>query len=217
MNQKNFLNYDQIVVFGASGHARVVIDALTVLGAREQLVVVDDRFANIGSDFEGVPLLGGFDAIRSLKNAAGILALGANQVRARISVRFEQLEWLTVVHPAACISSRARLGRGSVVMAGAVIQAGAILGEHCIVNTRASVDHDCIIGDFSHIGPSACLAGSVIVGQGAFFGVASCAIPGIRVGAWSTLGAGAVAVRDVPDLCTVVGTPARVISSNVHL
>jgi UDP-perosamine 4-acetyltransferase len=57
------------------------------------------------------------------------------------------------------------------------------------------------------------LGGNVVVGEGAFLGVGTMVIPGIRIGRWSVVGAGAVVTKDLPDDCTAVGVPARVIKT----
>ena len=90
-----------------------------------------------------------------------------------------------LIHHTACVSPRAHLGPGTVVMAGAIVQADARIGDHCIVNTGASVDHDCIVGDFAHIAPGAHLCGGVVVGEGALVGVGVGIEPGTIIPAWS--------------------------------
>jgi UDP-perosamine 4-acetyltransferase len=103
------------------------------------------------------------------------------------------------------------LGRGVVVAAGAIINPATHIGDHAILNTAASVDHDCTVERFVHIAPGTHLAGTIYVGEGAFLGTGVSVIPSRRIGVWSIVGAGAVVTRDVPDRCTVVGIPARII------
>jgi len=52
------------------------------------------------------------------------------------------------------------------------------------------------------------------VGEGTFIGLGSSVIPGIRIGRWSVIGAGAAVTEDLPDNCTAVGVPARVIKTH---
>lgn len=80
------------------------------------------------------------------------------------------------------------------------------------INTGASIDHDNDIGDFVHIAPNATLCGHVTVGEGTFVGVGANVIPGVTIGKWCIIGA--VVVEDVPDYCTAVGVPAKIISSS---
>jgi acetyltransferase-like isoleucine patch superfamily enzyme len=48
----------------------------------------------------------------------------------------------------------------------------------------------------------------------AFIGTGAIILPRLHIGAGATVGAGAVVTRDVPSRATVVGNPARLLSSN---
>ncbi|GGJ24902.1 acetyltransferase [Deinococcus roseus] len=195
-----------VLVVGAGGHAKVVIDTLQAMG-QTVTGVLDDRSHLWGGTVLGVPVLGGSDLLGQAKQA--VIAIGSNQVRQKIAQAHPHVEWIRAVHPRAQISPSVQLGPGTVVFAGAVVQPDTQIGSHCIINTAASVDHDGKIEDFVHIAPGCHLAGNVSVLEGAFLGVGTCVIPGMSIGAWSTVGAGATVVRPVADHLIVVGTPAR--------
>lgn len=196
-----------ITVIGAGGHAKAVIATLQAAG-HTVVQLLDDDPARWGSHLLDVEITGPVDL------AAGrcaFIAIGGNTGRRQVAERLPGARWVIAVHPRACVHPSARLGPGSIVMAGAVIQPDASLGAHCIINALASVSHDCQLGDFVHLAPGARLTGFASAGEGAFLGANSTVIPGRRVGAWSTVGAGAVVTRDLPDGCTAVGVPARAI------
>lgn len=113
----------------------------------------------------------------------------------------------TVIHPRAYISQFARLGIGSIAMAGVVINAD--VGDGGIVNTDATIDHDCILDNGVHVSPGAHLSGSVSVGKCSWIAVGASIKQGITVGSDAIVGAGAVVVRPVRDGVTVMGCPAR--------
>jgi sugar O-acyltransferase (sialic acid O-acetyltransferase NeuD family) len=115
----------------------------------------------------------------------------------------------SVVHPAAVVSPRAEVGKGSVIFAGAVLNPFARLGRGCIVNSGASVDHDCELADGVHVSPGAHLGGGVRVGEASWIGIGASVIHGVSIGVGATVGAGAAVVDDVADGVTVVGVPAR--------
>ncbi len=198
-----------VVVIGAGGHAKVVVDLLFDLD-HEVVAAVSSKPAE---PYRGVPVRVGDESIRECRELASscFVALGDNQARVRLANQAVQLgfELITLVSPRAIVSPTASIGAGTIVMDGAIVHADAIVGANAIVNTAAVIEHDCRIGDGAHIAPGVRLAGRVAVGTGGFMGAGSVAIPGIVVGDGAVVGAGAVVVRDVPTRAVVYGVPAR--------
>lgn len=90
-----------------------------------------------------------------------------------------------VIHQQAIVHHTARIGRGSVIMAGTIISADVVIGDFCIVNHNATVDHGSILGDFVHIAPGAAICGDVSIGEGALVGVGVGIAPGAVIPEWS--------------------------------
>ncbi len=197
----------RVHVIGGGGHAKVIISLLFELGY-EVAGVFDDDPVKQGESLSGCPVFGPLESLSAAERLPAIIAIGDNAVRKSVSERFD-LEWLTVIHPRACVDPTAELAPGTMVLAGAIIQAAARLGRHVIVNTAASVDHDCQVEDFVHVAPGARVAGNGHLETGVLMGVGSVSIPGIHVGAWSTIGAGATLVSDIPAGVVAKGVPAR--------
>lgn len=195
-------------LYGASGHAKVIIDSLVASGVNVSGLFDDNPDV---TELLGYKVFGPFD--RELSESEElIISVGDNGIRKKIAERLpDDVLYGLVRHPSAVISEYACLGDGTVVMQGAVVQSCARIGNHCIINTAASVDHDCVIEDYVHISPNATLCGSVTVGEGSQIGAGSVIIPGIKVGRWSIVAAGAVVMKDVPDNVLVLGNPARVV------
>lgn len=192
-------------LYGASGHAKVIIDILKSKGIEIDGLVDDNPDLD---NLLGYPVF--HDA--SLIDKSIIVSIGNNAVRKRIveslSCKFE-----TAVHSSAIVSEYASVGAGTVVMQGAVIQSCAEIGKHCIVNTGASIDHECVIGDFVHISPHATLCGNVHVGEGSWIAAGSVVLPGVKIGKWSVIGAGSVVSKDIPDGVLAVGNRCKVVKS----
>lgn len=205
---------ERVIVVGAGGHAKVVIDVLRAAG-HEVVALFDDDASRHGQLFRGVPVAGAADAVVAHAAAAGLrhflVAIGHNAVRLGIARRLEAagLEGIAAVHPSAVVAPGVTLGPGTVVMPGACLNADARLGAHVIVNTGARVDHDCVVGDGVHLAPGVVLCGNVRIGELAFLGAGSTVIPGMAIGARASVGAASAVVRPVADDNKVRGVPAR--------
>jgi UDP-perosamine 4-acetyltransferase len=201
-----------VVVIGAGGHAKVVIELIRAQG-RYDVVGCTDREPK-QKDVLGAPILGSDDVLPDL-HAQGIrhcfIALGDNALRRKVAARVTSLgfELVNAISPNAVVSPTARLGRGVAVMAGAVINADARVGDLAIVNTRAAVDHDCQIGEAAHVAPRAVLAGGVRVGPLAFVGAGATIVPGVSVGESTVIGAGATVISSIGPNIVAVGVPAK--------
>lgn len=205
----------KVVVIGAGGHAKVIIDILRMNSSYE-LIGCTDR--QIGSFVLSLPVLGD-DSILPTLFEQGIhhafVAIGDNRLRKKLSQKAQMIgfQFVNAISPFTCISDSVKIGTGVAIMPGAVINVETRIGNHSIVNTGASVDHDCQIGDYSHIAPGCNLAGNVNVGNGTFVGIGSKVIDGTSIGEWSMIGGGAAVIDDIPDYCTAVGVPAKIIKS----
>lgn len=189
-------------LYGASGHAKVIIDILHANGIRVDGLYDDDETKTALMDY---PVL-------SPSHIEGplIVSIGDNRIRRTIAERLG-CDFGTAIHPSAVVSPYALIAEGSVVMQSAVVQADARVGRHCIVNTAATVDHDCRLGDYVHISPNAALCGNVHVGTGTQIGAGAVIVPGVRIGEWSLVCAGSVVTKDIPDYCIAAGNRCKVL------
>ncbi|HIJ94495.1 MAG TPA: acetyltransferase [Desulfuromonadales bacterium] len=204
-----------VIILGAGGHAKVLIDAL--LSASATIAgIVDPNLALAGTDILGVPLLGGDNVVYEyppseirLVNGLGSVGLSVNRQQLFEKFKVTGYKFATVIHPSAVIASGVVLGEGAQVMAGVVIQPGSHIGNNCIINTRASADHDCIIGDHVHIAPGVTMSGGVTVGTCSHIGTGATVIQGLSIGNGCLVAAGAVVTKNIIDGAMVRGVPAR--------
>ena len=208
----------KVVIWGASGHARVVADIVRLMACYEVVGFLDNVDASrIGQAFDGSVVLGGEEQLPALRSAGvDYVALGVGDNNARLKLGDVVLEagfkLVTAVHPAATVANNAYLAEGAVLCAGSVVNPCAHVARLAIINTRASVDHDCEIGEGVHLAPGACIAGNVRVGRATTLGIGSAVRDGIVIGEQSMIGAGAVVVSDLPDNVTAYGVPAKVMT-----
>ena len=199
-----------VYLFGASGHGKVVKDILNANGVKVEAFVDDNCRVN---ECAGRPVLHDAKGLSPM-----IVSIGVNRIRKIVVDRLVananadgySLEFAIAIHPSAIVSPTAKIGEGTVVMAGAVINADAVIGKHCIVNTGATVDHDCVIEDYCHIAPGAHVSGGTHIGEGTWIGVGACVIQCLNIGKDCMIGAGSVVVNNIPDGVTAYGNPCRV-------
>lgn len=196
-------------LYGASGHAKVIIDILKANQIEIEGLVDDNPEIN---ELLGYPVFHGKEDISPL-----IISIGDNKIRRMIANKLN-VEFGTAIHPSAIVSPYATVQEGSVIMQGAVVQSCACIGKHCIVNTGTSVDHECVIGDYVHISPHSTLCGNVHVGEGSWIGAGTTVLPGVKIGKWSVIGAGSVVAKDIPDGVLAVGNRCKTIKTlNINM
>jgi sugar O-acyltransferase (sialic acid O-acetyltransferase NeuD family) len=190
-------------LYGASGHAKVIIDILKSQG-KNILGLIDDN--------PSINELLGYKVYHNFGNLSPlIISIGDNKTRKKIAEHLSGICFETAVHASAILSDTCTIKEGTVVMQGAIIQSCSEIGRHCIINTGASVDHDCKIHDFVHISPHATLCGNATIGEGTWVGAGTVVIPGVKIGNWSIIGAGSVVTKDISDHVLAVGNPCKVI------
>jgi len=197
-----------LLLYGAGGHSRVVLDSLNGIGV-EVRGIFDD--ATEAVEMRGQTFLGKYNATSFVGDKI-VITIGRNITRKKVASRVAHA-FDSVVDRTALVSTSATIGSGAMILQRVIVQAHSRIGEHVILNTAAQIDHDCRIGDFAHIAPGVILCGNVTVGEGTLMGAGSVVTPGVKIGKWCIIGAGAVVINDIPDGVTAVGNPAHVIKS----
>jgi acetyltransferase EpsM len=211
------LELEPLVIWGASGHAKVVTDIVRLTGRHVIRGFLDDREERSpGRPFCGATVLGGREKLSTLRRggvSAMIVAVGDCQARLHLAALAVAAGYhlITAIHPAAVVAGDASVGLGTVIVGGAVVNPASRLGSNVIVNTGATVDHDCLLDDGVHVSPGAHLGGWVRVGRASWIGIGATVRDHVSIGANAIVGAGALVLTDVPDNVVVFGSPARVI------
>ena len=193
----------KVYLYGAGGHAKVIIDILQENGIIVVGIIDDNK--GLTSLLE-IPVIPIFKTGNPL-----IISIGNNVSRKKIVEKLGNVCYTQAISKKSVISEKSTQKEGSVIMQGAIIQSSTKIEKHVIINTGATIDHDCIIEDYVHIAPGVHLCGNVQVGEGTLIGVGSVVTPGIKIGKWSVIGAGSVIVNDIPDGVLAMGNPCKVV------
>ena len=209
---------DSIFIFGASDHARVVIDIVEREG-RYRIAGLLDSHKPKGYRLGSYEVLGSehdlADLIRRMGVRQGIVGIGDNWTRRVITQKMlaidRTFQFVTAVHPSAFITPGVRLGPGTIVMGQAWIGIDLDIGEGCVVSSKASFEHDSSMGDFSSLGAGVTCGGNVQLGYASALCIGVTVIHGIQIGRHTVVGAGSMVLQDLPDGVVAYGLPARII------
>lgn len=212
-----------VVVYGAGGHGREIVQLLEDINAHrarwDVIGFLDDDPAQHGREVNGLPVLGGMDWLG--REGAGIriaLGVGNPTVKRRIVARLGQdtQRFVTLVHPTVRLCRWIEVGPGTAIAAATMLTVNITIGAFVNIDRACNISYDCRIGDFTTIAPATNISGAVDIGAGCDIGTGVSTIQGVRVGDWSIIGAGAVIAEDLPANCTAVGVPARAIKHHAN-
>lgn len=200
----------EMLIIGAGGHSKVVIEALEASEVDTEIILTDHDDTKSGQFLFGAQLISKLQDWILLPDLFHV-AVGNNCYRKKcfLEAREQGKKPVNIVHPKASISPSAKIENGGFVGATAVVSAEVYIGPGCIINHGVIVDHDCRVGSFSHIAPNATLGGGVVVGEECLIGAGATILPEIKIGDRAVIGAGAVILSDVPDGQTYIGVPGR--------
>jgi len=207
-----------IFIFGASDHARVVIDMVELEG-RYHIVGLFDSFKPKGYKAGGYEVLGNENDLAEISRRTGlrrgIVGIGDNLARMHIAQRLRShildLEFVTAVHPSATLSREVRLGPGAIVMAKCYVGLNTTVGEGAVIATSSIFEHDGVMGAYSTLGAGTTTGGHVKLGICTAICLGITIIHGMSVGDYSVVGAGSTVIDDIPDWVIAYGTPARIV------
>lgn len=197
-----------MLIYGAGGHARVLISCLKANHLVVDAIFDDDQTKHQILDY---PINGMYQPDK-YQNIHILIAVGNNQLRHQIAQQISHPFGLQV-HPSSLVDVSVKIGVGTVILHGSIVQVGTKIGEHVIINTGAKIDHDCLIADYTHIAPGSILCGHVEIGSYSFIGAGSVVAPGVEIGTHCHIAAGSIITRNIPDGSVVRGNPGRIIKS----
>ncbi|WP_298507192.1 acetyltransferase [uncultured Maribacter sp.] len=205
----------KVLIFGSSGHAKVVIDIFERLSYKI-IGLLDSNRAKGESTF-GYSVLGDEKNIMELRQSYPdlelFIAIGDNYTRKiikeKITAIFPDIKFASAIHPFAIIGKEVKLGQGIAVMGGVVINSDSTIEDFTIINTRASVGHDCRLEAFSSLSPNVTLGGNVNIGELSAISISATIIHGITISKYTVIGASSLINKDCQSLSVYYGNPGK--------
>jgi sugar O-acyltransferase (sialic acid O-acetyltransferase NeuD family) len=166
----------EIILIGAGGHCKSVIDVIEQEG---QFVIVGivDKPEFLGTDVLNYQVIGSDSDLENLakKYTYALVTVGQIQspeVRIKLFniAKKAGFNLPKIISSRAYVSNHACIGNGTVVMHDAFINAGTSIGDNCIINSKALIEHDCKVSNHCHISTNAIINGGVTIEDGCFIG-----------------------------------------------
>lgn len=204
-----------IVLIGAGGFAREVAWLI------EENNKVKSEWNILGYIAEGkghigkYSILGGDDwLIDYPEEIYAVCCIGNSKLREKVIKKVSQnpnIVFPNIISYDAKVSDTVIFGKGCVVCSGTIMTVDINVGDFFICNLGCTVGHDTQLSDFVTVYPGVNISGNVTIGKGTEVGTGTSIIQGINIGNYSTIGASAAVAKNIPDKCTAVGVPAKVI------
>lgn len=210
-----------MIIVGAKGFAKEILQLISVdMGLDDnQIVFFDDVSKELPEK-----LFNKFFVLKSLKQVETyvnnskdkrfVLGLGQPKHRSKLYKQFVNIGCypINVYSKNSDIGSfDVEIGLGTAVMSGAIISNSVSIGKGCLIYFNSIITHDCVLGDFVDVSPGAKILGRTKIGDYTSIGTGCVILSDLLIGDHVIIGAGAVVTKDIPDHCTVVGVPGKII------
>lgn len=145
---------------------------------------------------------------------AVVIAIADCTIRRQLYEKYKmnkKLYFPNLFDPSVCFSGNLKFGEGNIICANNILTVKIKLGSFNIINLNCTIGHEVNISDYVTLNPAVNISGNALLREGTFVGTGAQILQGKTLGEYSVIGAGAVVTSDIPELCTAVGIPAKVI------
>ncbi len=202
----------KLVIVGSGGFAREVewlVERINKVNLTWEFLGFIDNGAKTGK------VAGGDDFVLKYRGELYVaIAIGNSGIREEIYNKYRKnphVRFANLIDPGVMHSDRIKLGVGNIICAGTILTVDISIGNCNIINLACTIGHDAVLEDFVTVNAGVNISGNTIIGAGCNIGTGTQVVQGLRVGKNTLVGAGAVVTGDLPDDCTAVGVPAKVI------
>lgn len=206
-----------MLIIGAKGFAKEVLEILHQKGETENLCFYDDVNTDNQEKLYGLfPVLNNFEQAKMHFNTFGpqfTLGIGNPNLRFQLDQKFSASGGLltsTISKNVEIGSFNIKIGEGCNIMGGVRISNEVTIGRGSMIYYNSIITHDVTIGQFCEISPDVKLLGRCRIGDFNRIGSGSIIFPDVTTGNNVIVAAGSVVRSDVPDNVMIAGIPAEI-------
>jgi sugar O-acyltransferase (sialic acid O-acetyltransferase NeuD family) len=214
---------EQIIIFGAGGFGREASRLVEEINQANGVIwrllgFIDEDQALWGKVLRGYPVLGGWEALAELPQDVKITCVVGEPAAKRKLVKKALAmgrDFATLIHPEVKLAGDVEVGRGVLINEGCLLTTNISIGDHVSINPGCGIGHDAVLRAFTTLMWRVNISGNVKIGEACLLGTGATVLQGLKVGAGTIIGAGAVVTKDLPENCTAVGVPARIVKGEL--
>ena len=211
-------------IYGSSGCGRslmpVAREQLTRLGIQSDIYFIDDSLAEQTIINGHIAL--SYTAFKALvgNNKYVSIAIANSKIREKLAQQLEldQIQLWSIQANNTLVMDEVHIAEGAALSSFVTLTSNIKIGKCFHANLYSYVEHDCVIGDFVTFAPGVKCNGNIHIEDHAYIGAGAVIKQGtptqpLVIGRGAVVGMGAVVTKSVPAGVTVVGNPARILTS----
>lgn len=212
-----------IVIIGNGGFGREVLELIRDINIYSRnpyniIGFLNNDPTTWGNNCNGIPILGDESVLDTLGKISVVVGIGDPQVKRKVVEKLNgKVSFPNLIHPSVIASKNVSggnsIGKGNIITAGNILTCNISIKNHAMINLACTLGHDSVINDYVVVSPGVNISGNVIIKEGAYLGTGCTILENKIIGSWSVVGGGALVNTDIPDNCTAVGIPAKVIKT----
>jgi sugar O-acyltransferase (sialic acid O-acetyltransferase NeuD family) len=120
-------------------------------------------------------------------------------------------------HPSCFINGSATIEAGAFIYPMCNIDKETKIGKGVLLNNSVCISHNNLIADCCYISPGVITSGFVEIGAMTFIGAGAVIANNIKIGKNVIVGVGTVVTENLPDSCSAIGNPMRILDHKLEL
>jgi len=141
-----------------------------------------------------------------------ILAIANPVIKEQIYNQLKnRVKFFTYIDRTAFVGKFVNIGEGSIICPNCILTTNISIGCCTILNIGTQIGHDVTMADYCSLMPNVDIGGCCDIKDRVFIGTNSTVIPSTKIVKDTLIGAGAIVVKDINEVGTYVGNPAKLL------
>ena len=198
-----------MIILGAGGHAKEILDILISKKYDKEIILIDELIKHDNT------FLNTYRVTNSIKNLNTnqnnfIVGVGKINLRKRLSTIAlnNGLNWIGVRSENIIIGNiNVNIDYTVDIMQNVTISGSVTICKGTLINRNVSIHHDVTIGENCVISPGVQILGNCNIGNNVFIGAGCTILPKIKIDDNAIIGAGSLVNKNIPESTKTFGVP----------